>query len=83
MYFTVLNNRFVLLLRAVFVYWEIPLEFPSKQKTLRVNYAQLAGKKFIASQYRSRAEIARKRNLFIFPILLLRDLRYNKEYIIF
>ena len=27
---------------VLFVYQEIPLEFPSKQKTLRVNYAQLA-----------------------------------------
>ena len=42
-----------------FVYQGIPLEFPGKQKTLRVNYAQLAEKKFIALQYRSRAEIAR------------------------
>ena len=47
-----------------FIYQEIPLEFPGKQKTLRVNDAQLAEKKFIAAQYRSRAEIARSAIFF-------------------
>ena len=40
--------------------FRIPLE----TKTLRVNDAQLAEKKFIALQYRSRAEIARSAILF-------------------